>query len=257
MRIPVVAGNWKMFKTAAETAEFLTTLKPLVAGAAGCEIVVAPPAPALAAAVAAARGSAVRIGAQNLHWAPEGAFTGEISAQMIAAAGCSHVIVGHSERRRHFGETDGAVHLKTLAALEAGLAPIVCVGETLEQREAGNTEVVLREQFLTGLGALTAAQFSRIIVAYEPVWAIGTGRTATPQIAAEAHRILRALAAERFGAEAAQSLRILYGGSVKPANVEGLMADEEIDGVLVGGASLEPKSFAALVNGGASHGAQR
>ena len=180
MRIPVVAGNWKMFKTAAETAEFLTTLKPLVAGAAGCEIVVAPPAPALAAAVAAARGSAVRIGAQNLHWAPEGAFTGEISAQMIAAAGCSHVIVGHSERRRHFGETDGAVHLKTLAALEAGLAPIVCVGETLEQREAGNTEIVLREQFLTGLGALTAAQFSRIIVAYEPVWAIGTGRTATP-----------------------------------------------------------------------------
>ncbi len=257
MRTPVVAGNWKMFKTDAETVEFLTTLQPLVAGAAGCEIVIAPTAPALAAAVEAARGSAVKIGAQNLHWEAEGAFTGEISARMIAAVGCSHVIVGHSERRRYFGETDGHVHLKTLAALEAGLAPIACVGETLQQRDAGNTEIVLREQFLTGLGALTRAQFSRIIVAYEPVWAIGTGRTATPEIAAQAHRILRAVAAERFGGDAAQSLRILYGGSVKPANVEKLLAREEVDGVLVGGASLEPESFAVLANAGARLGAQR
>lgn len=251
MRTPVVAGNWKMFKTAAETTAFLTALKPLVAGVSGCEIVIAPPATALAAAVEAARGSAVAVAAQNLHWEPQGAFTGEISAGMIAAAGCRHVLVGHSERRQYFGETDGNVHLKTLAALEAGLTPIVCVGETLEQRDAGNAEVVLREQFLTGLGALTAAQFSRIITAYEPVWAIGTGRTATPQIAGESHGVLRALAAERFGAEAAQSLCILYGGSVKPANVEGLTAREEIDGVLVGGASLEAQSFAALVEAAA------
>lgn len=251
MRTPVVAGNWKMFKTAAETTAFLTALKPRIAGVSGCEIVIAPPATALAAAVEAARGSAVAVAAQNLHWEPQGAFTGEISAGMIAAAGCSHVLVGHSERRQYFGETDGNVHLKTLAALEAGLTPIVCVGETLEQRDAGNAEVVLREQFLTGLGALTAAQFSRIITAYEPVWAIGTGRTATPQIAGESHGVLRALAAERFGAEAARGLRILYGGSVKPANVEGLTAREEIDGVLVGGASLEAQSFAALVEAAA------
>ncbi len=257
MRTPLVAGNWKMFKTVAESAEFLTTLKPLVAGVVNCEVVIAPTAPALAAAVEATRGSSIEICAQNLHWEPEGAFTGEISARMIAAIGCSHVIIGHSERRRLFGETDGAVHLKTLAALEAGITPIVCVGETLEQRDAGNTEVVLREQFLTGLGTLTAEQFSRIIVAYEPVWAIGTGRTATPEIAGESHGILRDLAANRFGVDAAESLRILYGGSVKSTNVEGLMAREEIDGVLVGGASLEPESFAVLVRGGSSPGTRR
>ena len=255
MRTPVVAGNWKMFKTAAETTAFLSALQPRIAGVSGCEIIIAPPATALAAAVAAARGGAVAIAAQNLHWEPQGAFTGEISAGMIAAAGCRCVLVGHSERRQYFGETDGNVHLKTLAALEAGLTPIVCVGETLQQRDAGNTEIVLREQFATGLGALTAEQFSRIITAYEPVWAIGTGRTATPEIAAESHAVLRALAAERFGGAAADGLRILYGGSVKPANAAGLMAREEIDGVLVGGASLEPESFAALVRCGADAGA--
>ena len=248
MRTPVIAGNWKMFKTAAETAAFLTELKPLVAGVTNREIVIAPTAPALAAAVEAAQGSEIKISAQNLHWAAKGAFTGEISAAMITAIGCSHVIIGHSERRQLFGETDGTVHLKTLAALEAGLTPIVCVGETLDQREANNTATVLREQFTTGLGALTAEQFSRIIVAYEPVWAIGTGLTATPEIAGESHSILRSLVTDRFGGEIAQSLRILYGGSVKPGNVEALMEREEIDGALVGGASLEPQSFAALVN---------
>ncbi len=248
MRTPVIAGNWKMFKTAAETAEFFAELKPLVAASTGREIVIAPTAPALAAAVEATKDSDIKISAQNLHWEAEGAFTGEISAGMITAIGCSHVIIGHSERRRLFGETDGTVHLKTLSALEAGLTPIVCVGETLEQREADNTATVLREQFTTGLGALTAEQFSRIIVAYEPVWAIGTGRSATPEIAGEAHGILRSLVTDRFGGDVAESLRILYGGSVKPENVEALMARDEIDGALVGRASLKPKSFAELVN---------
>ncbi len=248
MRTPVIAGNWKMFKTTAETAEFFAELKPLVAATADREIVIAPTAPALAAAVDGTKDSDIKISAQNLHWEREGAFTGEISAGMITAIGCSHVIIGHSERRQLFGETDGTVHLKTLAALEAGLTPIVCVGETLEQREANNTGTVLREQFTTGLGALTAEQFSRIIVAYEPVWAIGTGRTATPEIAGESHGILRSLVTDRFGGDVAESLRILYGGSVKPENVEALMAREEIDGALVGGASLKPKLFADLVN---------
>jgi triosephosphate isomerase len=237
-----------MYKTVAETTEFITALKPLIDGVADREVVIAPTAPALAAAVAAAKGSTIKVSAQNLYWEFEGAFTGEMSAGMITAVGCTHVIIGHSERRQYFGETDGTVHLKTMTALDAGLTPIVCVGETLAQREADNTEAVLREQFTTGLGALTPEQFSRIIVAYEPVWAIGTGKTATPEMAGESHGILRRLAADQFGGDLAESLRILYGGSVKPANVKALMARVEIDGALVGGASLQPESFAALVN---------
>ncbi|MGB7310266.1 MAG: triose-phosphate isomerase [Candidatus Acidiferrales bacterium] len=248
MRRPVIAGNWKMYKTGAETCSFFEAFLPLVANTTHCDIVVAPPFTAIAAAVEAARGTSVRIAAQNLHWEREGAFTGEISARMIVDAGCTGVIIGHSERRLYFGETDEAVHRKTKAALESGLTPIVCVGETLAEREANLTDAVLKRQFEKGLGALTPAEFSRILIAYEPVWAIGTGRTATPEIAAEAHRHVRDLAAAQFTPEQASALRILYGGSVKSDNCKGLMTQDGIDGALVGGASLDPKSFAAIVN---------
>ncbi len=247
-RKPVIAGNWKMFKTVAETVRFFDEFKPLVQGASHCEIVICPTFPALAAATEAVRGSNVQIGAQNLHWENEGAFTGEVSAPMIVAAGCSHVIIGHSERRQFFGETDQTVNQRLFAALKAGLTPIVCVGETLDQREGGKTEAVLIQQLEGGLASLTGPDFSRIIIAYEPVWAIGTGRVATPEIAGEAHAVIRKKAAELFGSAAAEGLRILYGGSVKPDNVEGLMSRPEIDGALVGGASLKADSFAAIVN---------
>lgn len=248
MRKPVVAGNWKMHKTAAEAAAFVEAVTPHVEGVADRELIIAPPFPALGAAVDAARGSCIQISGQNLHWEAKGAYTGEVSAGMLAAIGCSHAIIGHSERRQFFGETDGYVHLKILAALDAGLTPIVCVGETLEQREAGNTETVLQEQFTAGMGALEPAQFRRLLLAYEPVWAIGTGRTATPGIAEAAHVTLRELAAGRFGDSAAQALRILYGGSVKPGNFAGLLERDGIDGGLVGGASLDAESFIALVH---------
>ena len=199
-------------------------------------------------AAEAARGTAIAIAAQNLHGRPEGAFTGEVSARMLVEAGCRAVIIGHSERRQYFSETDETVHRKTKAALEAGLTPIVCVGEILSERESNQTEAVLERQFEGGLAALTPAEFSRILLAYEPVWAIGTGQTATPEMAAQAHRFLRELAAARFSFEEASALRILYGGSVKPDNIKGLMAQAEIDGALVGGASLDPKSFASIVN---------
>ena len=247
-RKPVMAGNLKMFKTVAETRDFVEKFKSFVAETSHCEIVIAPPFPALAAAVGAADGSNIQISAQNLHWEEKGAFTGEVSAPMIVSAGCTHVIIGHSERRQYFGETDETVNRRVLAALSAGLTPVVCVGESLEQRESEQTEKVLTTQFNGAMASLTADQFSRIIVAYEPVWAIGTGRTATPDMAAGAHRLLRDRAAEQFGAEAAECLRILYGGSVNPVNVEGLMAQREINGALVGGASLEPESMAAIVN---------
>jgi len=248
MRKPVIAGNWKMYKTPAETAAFLRELIPLVTPPAHPEIVICPPFVDLAAAVDAARGTKIEIGAQDLFWLKEGAYTGEVSAPMLAAAGCKWVIVGHSERRQYFGETDESVLKKTTAALDAGLTPIVCVGERLEEREGALTEHVLARQFGGGLSGLTPEQFTRVVIAYEPVWAIGTGRTATPEIAAEAHRFLRGRISERFGAEAAGSCRILYGGSVKPDNIHGLMAQEDIDGALVGGASLDPASFAAIVN---------
>jgi len=248
MRRPVIAGNWKMFKTRAETRAFFSALKPLVNNVTHCDIVVAPPFTALAAAAEAASNSNIGIAAQNLHWEKQGAFTGEISAGMILEAGCKYVIVGHSERRQFFGETNETVAKKTKTALAAGLIPIVCVGETLEQRNREQTKAVCCDQFDGGLGALTADEFSRILLAYEPVWAIGTGRTATPEIAADAHRTLREQAVNRFGNPAASALRILYGGSVKPDNIAGLMAQVEIDGALVGGASLEAASFAAIVN---------
>jgi len=248
LRRPVIAGNWKMYKTQEEARAFFDAFRPLVAESKHCDIVVAPPFTALIVAAEAMRGSAIAIAAQNLHGRPEGAFTGEVSARMLVEAGCTAVIIGHSERRQYFNETDQTVHLKTKAALEEGLTPIVCVGEILSERESNLTEAVLRRQFEGGLGALTPAEFSRILLAYEPVWAIGTGKTATPELAAQAHRFLRELAAARFSFEEASALRILYGGSVKPDNIKGLMAQAEIDGALVGGASLDPKSFASIVN---------
>ena len=247
-RKPVIAGNWKMFKTVEETVRFFDEFKPLVAGADHCEILLCTPFPALTAAVDTVRGTGIAIGAQNLYWEKQGAFTGEVSAPMIKAAGCSHVLVGHSERRQYFGETNATVLKRTLAALEEGLTPVVCVGETLDERESGSTEAVLATQFMDGLGALTPDQFSRIIIAYEPVWAIGTGRTATPEIAEEAHAFIRQKVAEKFGAGLAAGVRILYGGSVKPDNVNSLMACENIDGGLVGGASLKPEDFAKIVH---------
>ena len=243
-----MAGNWKMYKTLAETTSFFEKFRPLVEKAEHCEIVICPPFTSIAAAVAGAQGSRIRIGAQNLHWAKEGAFTGEVSGPMIRDAGCTHVIVGHSERRQYFGETDETVLKRTVAALEAGLTPIVCVGELLEQRESGQTEAVMTKQCDRGILPLTAEQFSRIAIAYEPVWAIGTGKTATPDIAADAHRVVRELVRKCYGPATADGLRILYGGSVKPENVRSLMAQPEIDGVLVGGASLDPNSFANIVN---------
>ena len=247
MRTPIVAGNWKMYKTAAEAASFVNAVKPAAASDHGREIILAPSYPALAAAVDAASGTCIQIAGQNLHWEAKGAYTGEVSAGMLTAIGCSHVIIGHSERRQFFGETDGTVNLRVLAALEAGLTPIVCMGETLDQREAGNTETVLREQFTAGVGALSADQFGKLILAYEPVWAIGTGRTATPELAAASHQVLRSLMADRFGSAVSDAVRILYGGSVKPANFAGLLEKDDIDGGLVGGASLDPESFSALI----------
>jgi triosephosphate isomerase len=247
-RVPVIAGNWKMHKTRAETREFFAAFLPLVARTSECEIVVAPAFTALADAVAATKDSPVMIAGQDLHWEPQGAFTGEVSAGMLVETGCRAVLIGHSERREHFGETDEMVARKLRAALEAGLRPIVCVGETLGEREGNRTEEILERQFHGAVGALTARDFSPILLAYEPVWAIGTGRTATPELAAEAHGFLRTLVATRFGREVAAATRILYGGSVKPGNIRGLMAQEQIDGALVGGASLEAASFAAIVN---------
>jgi triosephosphate isomerase len=248
MRKPIMAGNWKMYKTAAETAAFFPKLAPLVAEAAHVQLVICPPFVNLAAAVEAARSGNIEIGAQDVFWLKEGAYTGEVSAPMLAAIGCRWVIVGHSERRQYFGETDETVLKKTVAALDAGLTPIVCMGERLEQREAGATDAVLAAQFAGGLGGLVPEQFARVVIAYEPVWAIGTGRTATPEIAAAAHQLLREQIRERFGSAAAASCRIIYGGSVKPDNIKGLMAQPDLDGALVGGASLDPVSFAAIVN---------
>lgn len=248
MRKPVIAGNWKMYKSIAEAVDFVTQVKPLVAAAAHCEVIVAPPFTALRAVAEAVKGSNIAVAAQNVHWDKEGAHTGDVAPGMLLEAGCTHVIIGHSERRHDHGETDEQVNRKVKAALAAGLLPIVCVGETLAEREAGKTEEVLQRQFQGGFAGLTPQDFSRIIVAYEPVWAIGTGRTATPEMAGESHRYLRGLVRSQFGEAVAGSLRILYGGSVKPDNVAGLMAQEEIDGALVGGASLKPDSFAALVN---------
>jgi triosephosphate isomerase (TIM) len=247
MRKKLIAANWKMYKTPDQARDFFRDFLPLVHGHDRDEIVVCPTYLAIDAAVHSAKGSNVAIGAQDLYWQKEGAFTGEICGSMLVAVGATHVIIGHSERRQHFGETDDMVNLKLKAALETGLIPIVCVGEVLEEREAGLTDDVLRRQCLRAFNKVSAKKAAQLVVAYEPAWAIGTGKTATPQIAADAHASIRAEAADSFGQEFADKLRILYGGSVKPENAHALMAEIEIDGALVGGASLDPQAFAAIV----------
>lgn len=243
-----MAGNWKMYKTPQETVRFFEEFKPLLEGSDQCEIIVFPPAIDIPAALKAVKSTSIQIGGQNLYWAKEGAYTGETSADMLTAAGATWVLVGHSERRHQVAhETDAEVLKKTQAALTAGLTPIICVGERLEEHKAGKAHEVLVRQFAGGIAGLTEEQFAQIAIAYEPVWAIGTGQTATPQIAADAHKLIRSEAEKRFGEEAAQRVRILYGGSVKPDNIQGLMEEPEIDGALVGGASLDPVSFAKIV----------
>jgi triosephosphate isomerase len=247
MRTKLIAANWKMYKTPEQTSAFFNDFLPMVSGHTRDEIVVCPPFIDLQTAVAAAGGSNVAIGAQNLHWEKEGAFTGEISAGMLTAIQVSHVIIGHSERRQYFNETDDTVNRKLETALENGLTPIVCVGEVLEEREAGLTEDVLRRQCVRAFNGISARKASKLTVAYEPVWAIGTGKTATPQMAVDAHLVIRHEAEKAFGEDFAQRLRILYGGSVKPDNATSLMTESEIDGALVGGASLDPMSFTKIV----------
>ncbi len=246
-RKKLIAANWKMYKTPAQAREFLAAFLPLVRGHERDEIVICPAFVAIPAAVEAAKGSNLAVGAQDVHWEKEGAFTGEVSAGMLKAAGCSHVIIGHSERRQYFGETDDTVNAKLRAALAAGLSPIVCVGEVIEERDAGLTEDVLRRQCTGALRGISGEDAARLIIAYEPVWAIGTGRTATPQLAAEAHLVIRSEAAKALGRERADTMRILYGGSVKPENATALMSESEIDGALVGGASLDPGSLEKIV----------
>jgi len=247
MRKKVMAANWKMYKTSDQTRDFFRDFLPLVSGHDRDEIVVCPPFLDLPAALETAKGSNVAIGGQNVHWKEEGAFTGETSVAQLLAWDVKHVIIGHSERRQYFGETDDTVNLRLKTALEAGLTPICCVGEVLQEREAGLTDDVLRRQCVRAFHAISAKKAAKLVVAYEPVWAIGTGKTATPELAAEAHAVIRREATGIFGEGFAGKLRILYGGSVKPDNASALMAQEEIDGALVGGASLDPKSFAAIV----------
>jgi triosephosphate isomerase len=246
-RKKLIAANWKMYKTPKQTTAFFAEFLSMVAGHSRDEIVVCTPFVDLHAAVEAARGSNVAVGAQNMHWAKEGTFTGEVSPGMLTAIEVTHVIIGHSERRQYFNETDDTVNRKLEIALENGLTPIVCVGEVLEEREAGLTEDVLRRQCTRAFNGISARKAAKLAVAYEPVWAIGTGKTATPEMASDAHMVIRHEAEKAFGKEFAQKLRILYGGSVKPDNATALMSESEIDGALVGGASLDPASFTKIV----------
>jgi triosephosphate isomerase (TIM) len=249
MRKPVIAGNWKMYKLLSEAVDTGLALKPLVANANHCEIVIAPVFTALNAVANRLEGSNIRVAAQNCATQNEyGAHTGEVAPAMLKDAGCSHVIIGHSERRQFYGETDESVNRKTKATLAAGLTAIVCVGEHLSERESGNAENVVKTQLTGGLTGLTVTDLERIIIAYEPVWAIGTGKTATPEQAQEMHAFIRSILAEMHGADTANATRILYGGSVKPDNIATLMSQPDVDGALVGGASLEAESFAKIVN---------
>ena len=249
MRVPVLAANWKMFKTNRETLAYVREMSAAVKALEGVEIVVAPPLTSLAIAVEAARNTLVGIAAQNLYYEKQGAFTGEVIAAMVKDAGAGYVILGHSERRRLFGDTDEWVHKKLRAALTAELIPIVCIGETLDEREAGQTLTVLDRQITAAFDGCTAAEVGALIIAYEPVWAIGTGKNATPAEADEAHRHIRAKLRALFGDAAADACRILYGGSVKPDNIAELAALPDVDGALVGGASLEVPSFFKIITG--------
>ncbi|AKL97626.1 triose-phosphate isomerase [Endomicrobium proavitum] len=246
MRKPLMAGNWKMNKTIGEAVTVLKALKSSVADVTDVEILICPVFTALSAAAAEVKGSNINIGAQNLFWEPKGAFTGEISPAMVKDTGSAYVIIGHSERRQYFGETDETVNKKTKAAFGAGLIPVVCVGETLKEREDNITFKVIEKQVRDGLKELTAEQAAAAVIAYEPVWAIGTGKTASPDQAQEVHAFIRKIYSEIYK-DAAQKTRILYGGSVNPKNVSELMKQPDIDGGLVGGASLEADSFAQLV----------
>lgn len=244
----LAAGNWKMFKTAAETREYIERFKELLPPQPSVDITLAPPFTALESAVQAAAGSPIKIAAQNVFWEPEGAYTAEISVGMLTALGLEQVIIGHSERRQYFGETDETVNRRVKAALAGGMTPIVCIGETLEQREAGQTNQVLETQVRGGLAGIDRAEAERLILAYEPVWAIGTGKTATPDMAQEAHAFIRGNLENLFDKSLANGLRILYGGSVKPENAAALLGQPDIDGGLVGGASLKPEVFIGIIN---------
>ena len=246
-RKKLIAANWKMYKTPVQAESFVRIFLSHLSEHQRDEIVLCPSFVCLPSVVSACSGTHLKVGAQNMHWMKDGAYTGEVSAEMLLAAGCTHVIIGHSERRQYFGETDDTVNAKLKSAVAAGLKAIVCLGEVLEERESGATEDVLRRQTSRALREISSDDSAKFVIAYEPVWAIGTGRTATPDLAADAHRIIRAEAANQIGKEDAQRLRILYGGSVKPDNAEGLLNQEEIDGALVGGASLIPEYFAQIV----------
>jgi triosephosphate isomerase (TIM) len=247
MRLPFIAGNWKMFKTVHESVVFVKELRLLVKDVKEVEIVIAPPFTAIHAAAEAARNTNIGVAAQDVYWERDGAFTGEIAPGMIKEAGAEYVIIGHSERRRLFGETDAIVNRKVVAALAASLTPIACIGETLEERERNETLAVLDRQIKDGFDQLTAEQMAELVVAYEPVWAIGTGRTATAAQAGEAHTHIRSRLRQWFGADAADRCQVIYGGSVKPDNIRELLVEPDVDGALVGGASLEVKSFADIV----------
>jgi triosephosphate isomerase (TIM) len=249
MRKPVIAGNWKMYKLLGESVDTAVELKTLVANANHCEVVIAPVFTAIKSVADRLEGSNVRVAAQDCAAASEhGAHTGEVAADMIRDVGCTHVIIGHSERRQFYGETDSTVNAKARSAIQAGLIAIVCVGEMLDQREAGIASDVVKTQLIAGLDGLTVRDTERIIIAYEPVWAIGTGKTATPEQAQEMHAVIRGVVGDKHGSEVAEGMRILYGGSVKPDNIAELMAQEDVDGALVGGASLQAGSFAKIVN---------
>lgn len=250
MRKPVIAGNWKLYKTTREAIDLVTRLIPEVKNNRDVDIVVAPVFTALTSVREAIAGSNIMLAGQDCFWEEEGAFTGEVSPKLLIDAGCSHVIIGHSERRQYFGETDETVNKKIKAALTAGLTVLFCIGETLAQREAEKTFDVLNRQVTGGLSGITKEQLKNIIIAYEPVWAIGTGKTATDEQAQEAHAFIRSLVTGLYNHTAGNKIRILYGGSVKPENIKGLMTQPDIDGALVGGASLKAESFSALVNFG-------
>ena len=247
MRKPIIAGNWKMNKTPEEAKQLVTELIPLVKDA-KCDVVVCTPAVCFAAVAPVIEGTNVKLGAQNVHFEAKGAFTGELSAEMLKAAGCEYVIIGHSERRQYFGETDKTVNLRTVAAVKAGLKAIVCVGEMKDEREAGYTDMIVTYQTQMALHGLHPNELENVVVAYEPVWAIGTGLTATDEQANETIGVIRQAIAAKYGEETAAKVRIQYGGSMKGSNVKGLMAQPEIDGGLIGGASLKAADFAQVVN---------
>jgi len=246
-RTPLIAGNWKMFKTCPEAVETAAKLVKLVAGTTDIDVMIAPPFTALAPVSDVVRGSCVSLGAQNLFWEAQGAFTGEISPAMLVSAGCKYVIIGHSERRQYFNETDETVNKRIQAAVNNDLIPVMCVGESEKERESKDTFSVLDKQIKKGLEGFSSDDLERLVIAYEPVWAIGTGKTATSDQAQEAHQFLRSVLEKNFGNMLAKSIRILYGGSVKPNNIAELMAMSDVDGALVGGASLDPETFSKIV----------